>query len=342
MVHRTWSAVFGLLSLAILMSHTACAADPALPPPEVRDAFRRPADIPYPVQNPYTAAKTELGKLLFFDPIISGSGTRSCGSCHNPGLSWGDGLPRAIGEARTPLAYRSPTTLNLAWSALLGWDGKFPDLERVTFTPIVGNANMNRDESGLLHDLTAIPEYRRKFAAAFTDGKVTRRNIELAIATYERTIVSGPAPFDRWIGGDAAAIGDQAKQGFALFLGKGDCVACHSGWNFTDSGFHDVGVAGDADLGRGRLFPNSVALQHAFKTPTLRDVAHRAPYMHDGSVPNLAAVVDLYNRGGVERPSRDAHVHPLDLSDGEKADLVAFLETLTGDDPPTVMPGLPR
>jgi len=166
--------------------------------------------------------------------------------------------------------------------------------------------------------------------------------MEQAIATYERTIVSGRAPFDRWIDGEEGAIGEPAKRGFALFIGKGECAACHSGWNLTDDAFHDIGIGGETDLGRGRLFRNSVALQHAFKTPTLRDVAHRAPYMHDGSVPTLTAVIEKYDRGGIDRPSRDAHIRPLGLSAAEKADLVAFLETLSVADESTVVPRLPR
>ncbi len=129
--------------------------------------------------------------------------------------------------------------------------------------------------------------------------------VEMALATFERSIVSTEAPFDRWLNGDDSAIDAAAKRGFALFNGKANCAACHSGWAFTDASFHDIGTAHDDDIGRGRLFPSSAALKYAFKTPTLRDVAHRAPYMHDGSVPTLEAVIDLYDRGGIDRPSRD-------------------------------------
>jgi cytochrome c peroxidase len=202
---------------------------------------------------------------------------------------------------------------------------------------------MNRSEAELIRDLGAIPGYRDLFVAAFPeDGVINRKTMEQAIATYERTIISGKAPFDRWVDGDESAISAAAKRGFALFTGKAQCVACHSGWNLTDDAFHDIGIGGDADIGRGRLFRNSVALQHAFKTPTLRDVAHRAPYMHDGSLPTLMAVIDSYDRGGIDRPSRDPSIRPLGLSAAEKAELVAFLETLTAEDTPTVVPRLPR
>ena len=180
------------------------------------------------------------------------------------------------------------------------------------------------------------------FDAAFGKGGVTRDRLEQALATFQRSIVSTDAPFDRWLSGDENAISAAAKRGFALFNGKANCAACHTSWGFTDAGFHDIGVAKDDDVGRGRLFPTSVKLQHAFKTPTLRDIARRAPYMHDGSIASLAEVIDLYDRGGIDRPSRDNDIRPLNLQDGEKADLIAFLNTLNGTRKAYPIPPLPR
>jgi cytochrome c peroxidase len=194
----------------------------------------------------------------------------------------------------------------------------------------------------MIDRLSELPGYRAAFDAAFGNGSVTREKIEQSLATFERTIVSGQAPFDRWIRGDETAISAAAKRGFALFNGKANCAVCHSGWAFTDAAFHDIGVAKDDDLGRGRLFPMSVKLQHAFKTPTLRDVARRAPYMHDGSVASLADVIDLYDRGGIDRPSRDNDIRPLNLQTREKADLIAFLNTLSDTAKPYPLPNLPR
>jgi len=228
------------------------------------------------------------------------------------------------------MAFRSPTLLNVAWMPRLGWDGKFRDLESVAFTPITGKRAMDLGEDALIARLGARPDYVGAFADAFPDGAVSRRNIELALATYERSIVSGEAPFDRWAAGDEQAIDEPAKRGFDLFNGKARCADCHSGWAFSDGSFHDVGVATGADIGRGRLFPTSVKLRYAFKTPTLRDVARRGPFMHNGSIPTLEAVIDLYDRGGVDRPSRAEQIRPLDLTAGEKADLLAFLRTLSG------------
>jgi cytochrome c peroxidase len=247
-----------------------------------------------------------------------------------------------VGANQPVMALRSPTLLNIAWIPLLGWDGKFADLESVAFGPILAPGNMNRKEDELLAALSAIPDYRRAFAEAFPGGGVTRRTIEIALATFERTIVSGSAPFDRWIEGDEGAIGESAKRGFDLFNGKAACAECHSGWNLTDGAFYDIGSARQEDIGRGRLFPDSPKLRHAFKVPTLRDAARRAPYMHDGSIATLEAVIELYDRGGADRPSRSELIKPLGLTAQEKAELLAFLKTLTEDPAPFAQPILPR
>ncbi|HZT27212.1 MAG TPA: cytochrome c peroxidase [Pseudolabrys sp.] len=307
-----------------------------------REKYRRPAEIPFPEGNAYSEAKSKLGRMLFFDPALSRSEARACAACHNPGLSWADGRPRAIGEKQAVLPLRTPTLLNVAWGGQLGWDGHFRNLEAVAFGPITSPTNMNMPEALLIGRLSGIPGYVEAFRAAFGDGPITRQKIEFALATFERSIVSGEAPFDRWINGDEQAISDRAKRGFDLFNGKANCAACHEGWAFTDASFHDIGVARDNDLGRGKLFPNSVKLQHAFKTPTLRDVVRRAPYMHDGSVATLEAVIDLYDRGGINRPSRADEIKPLGLSKDEKADLIAFLQTLSGKQMPVLVPRLPR
>jgi len=295
-----------------------------------RADYRRPDKIDYPEDNAYSAVKARLGQALFFDTALSGSNTISCSSCHNPELSWTDGQPRSIGEAHTPAAYAAPSLLNVAWLERLGWDGKFKDLEAVAFTPITSPTMMNLPEKDLIARLQSKPAYVELFGKAFNGEGVTRRNIELALATFERSIVSTEAPFDRWVKGDEEAISAQAKHGFAIFNGKGHCAECHSGWSFTDGSYHDIGTSKD-NIGRGRYFPTSIKLQYAFKTPTLRDVALTAPYMHDGSLASLEDVIELYDRGGIDRPSRAEPIKPLHLSQNEKADLIAFLQTLNGD-----------
>ncbi len=304
--------------------------------------FARPATVPFPPDNPYTPEKAELGRMLFFDPLLSASRSIACATCHHPRLAWSDGLPHAVGEARTPLPFRSPTLLGAAWLAAWGWDGKFKSLEGVAFTPLSAAANMGRNEQELLHDISEDGTYRAAFAKVFPGEGVTRGTVEKALASFERTIVPAIAPFDRWISGDEAAISESAKRGFDLFTGRAGCAECHSSWRFTDDSFHDIGTGSENEPGRGRLFPNSVKLRHAFKVPTLRDVARRAPYMHGGSLPTLDSVIAFYDRGGgVARESRDEYVHPLALSEGERDDLLAFLQTLTGEqarDPSPIIP----
>jgi len=339
--HLTATTCGFLSALALLTSAgLAISADARSDRHAWQEKFQRPAEIPFPQSNPYTAVKSDLGRVLFFDPILSGSQTHSCASCHLPGLSWGDGRARAVGEKTLPL--RTPTLLNVAWIPKLGWDGHFRDLEGVAFGPITSPENMNMPEKLLIERLSALSGYVDAFNAAFGKGDITRRKIELALATYERSIVSGEAPFDRWIKGDETAIDAGAKHGFDLFVGKANCVACHSDWAFTDESFHDIGTAKNGDLGRGRLFPTSVKLRYAFKTPTLRDAARRAPYMHDGSIATLEAVIDLYDRGGIARPSRSELIAPLHLSKDEKADLISFLHTLSDAPASVSVPPLPR
>lgn len=320
----------------------AANANGTLSRSDAKAKYLAPTSIPFPATNPYSEAKAELGRMLFFDPILSGSGTRSCATCHNPSLSWGDGLPRAVGENQRALAFRSPTLINVAWVALPGWFGKFRDLESVAFTPMLSPKLMNVKEEDLVRNLSSIPGYRRLFAAAFPDGTINRRNIEFAIATFQRTIVSGPAPFDRWVKGDESAMSEQAKRGFDLFRTKAACAECHKGWNFSDAAFYDIGSAVKDDIGRAKLFPKSTKLRYAFKTPTLRDVARRGPYMHDGSEKNLESVIELYDRGGIKRPSRSELIKPLKLTKQEKSDVIAFLHSLTSDSTDFSIPSVPR
>jgi cytochrome c peroxidase len=335
--HRIFLAALLLLGLPF-----ALTAETPRSLMEIRAGYRRAPVIPFPDDNPFSTAKSTLGEMLFFDPLLSGSRTRSCATCHNPSLSWADGLPRATGEKQVSMSLRSPSLIDVAFSEVLGWDGKFKDLESVAFGPIANPANMNLNEPELIARLSAIPGYVEAFRRAFGEPAVTRRHIELALATFERTIVAGESPFDRWIRGEETAISAAAKRGFQVFNGKAHCSSCHSGPSFTDGSFHDIGTAENDDLGRGRLFPTSEKLRYAFKTPTLRDVVRRAPYMHNGSVATLEDVIALYEKGGIDRPSRSELIKPIALEPSEKADLLAFLQTLTGSSPSATIPTLPR
>jgi cytochrome c peroxidase len=303
--------------------------------------YRRPASIPFPKSNPYTVEKVTLGKELFFDTRLSAANLLSCASCHSPAYGWGDGQPKGVGHGMMRLGRRSPTIVNAAFGQIFMWDGRAPSLEEQALGPIQAEREMNLPVDRLIEKLKSVSGYAPRFQAAFPQDGLTPRAIAKAIATYERTVVSGPAPFDAWVEGDEAAISEPAKRGFDLFNGKAACSNCHSGWNFTDDSFHDTGLP-DQDRGRAEIVPGVLKMEHAFKTPGLREISLRGPYMHDGSLPSLEAVMEHYNNGGVNRPSRSDQIGPLHLSSRERDDLVAFLATMTSDMAPTLVPVLSR
>lgn len=307
----------------------------------MKAAYQRPTSIPFPPGNQYTKDREVLGRTLFFDPRLSGSNFISCATCHNPGFSWGDGLPKGIGHGMQQLGRRTPTILNLAWVEPLFWDGRAADLEDQALGPIQSPNEMNQSLEDAVAKIKAIEGYQRLFAMAYPGERITAQTLAKAIATFERTVVSGTAPFDEWIAGRENAISESAKRGFGLFNAKARCSACHRGWSLTDGAFHDVGLP-STDVGRGKLLPTVERMQHAFKTPTLRNVSVRGPYMHDGSQATLEQVVKFYDDEFVRRPSLSKDITPLGLTAAERADLVEFLRTLTSVDPPVTVPALPR
>jgi len=245
-----------------------------------------------------------------------------------------------VGAPGVVLARRTPTILNTAWAAALMWDGRAESLEQQALGPIEAAGEMSMPLPRMEQALNASAAYRAMFRRAYGADTITAAAVGRALAAFQRGVVSTPAPFDRWVAGDDRAVSEQAKRGFLVFDGKGGCANCHGGWRFTDDSFHDVGVAADAadpDSGRAAIIPGVEALAFAFKTPTLRNVAERAPYMHDGSERTLDQVVELYDRGGrVRRASVAAEVKQLGLTPDERAALVAFLRTLSSRDTITV------
>jgi cytochrome c peroxidase len=224
--------------------------------------------------------------------------------------------------------------LGYADKALVGWDGRSPTLEAQAKASIAtGSMSMRETDTpvkveAIEERIRSAPEYVARFKAGVPGKPVNVDTIAFAVAAFERTLEPGLAPFDRWVAGDEAAIPEGAKRGFALFTGKAACFACHSGWRFTDDQFHDIGTT-TTDQGRGRETKDA-SLNFAFKTPTLRAVALRAPYMHNASLATLGDVVRHYEKGGIDRPSRSPMMMPIQLTDQERLDLVAFMETLTG------------
>ncbi len=334
MAPALWGALFIALSMMLATAVEAQVSN------ELKATYRRPTAIPFPQDNPSSDFKVELCRSLFFDPRVSGAGNVSCATCHNPALGWSDGLPLGIGANGQKLERRSPSILNLAWGTPLMWDGRFATLEEQALGPMLAPAEMGQTMPALLAKLGAIPGYGRMFDLAFPDEGMSAKTIAQAIATFERTIVSATAPFDRWIDGDESAISDTAKRGFELFNGKAHCGACHSGWRFTDDSFHDIGLKSD-DPGRGKIKANLPLMQHAFKTPGLRNIAQRGPYMHDGSIATLVGVMREYNNGFVERPSLSPEMKRLNLTETEINQVVAFMLTLTSRDKPVTVPTLP-
>ena len=309
------------------------------------DPWLRPVIVPAPADNAPTAARVELGRNLFFDPRLSGSQWISCASCHNPALGWSDGLPTAIGDSMKKLRRATPTLINSAYNGVQMWDGRAATLEQQATGPIRASDEMNMDMKLLVERLASIRGYRKLFADAYPGEGISEATIGKALASFERTIVATESPFDRWRKGDASAVDASVKRGFALFTGRANCDACHQGFNFADDGFHNIGlkaVPGMAD-DHGRYELRKVAvLKGAFKTPTLRDVALTAPYMHNGVYQTLEEVIDHYDRGGDVKAHLDPNIEPLNLTRSEKADLVDFLRSLTGRSMSVAIPQLPQ
>lgn len=307
----------------------------------LRSLYKRPTAIPFPESAPYSPQLATLGKMLFFDPRLSGAKNMNCASCHNPSFGYEAPVELAVGGLNEPLSRHAPTTLNMAWVTPLFWDGRAADLEEQAAGPITAPVEMNGKFDEIITTLSDIAEYRIWFERLFPETGVSRETILTAIATYERTIVSGWAPFDRWIDGDEGAMSVAAVNGFRLFNGKANCAVCHTGWNFTDNRFHDIGLYTD-DIGRAAVDDSMPGNRHAFKTPGLRDLTYRAPFMHNGSVADLEDVIRHYESGGAVRPSRSEHMVPFELSDRERDDLLAFLQALTAEISETPMPNLPN
>lgn len=297
--------------------------------------------VTVPGDNPLTVEKVALGKQLFFDPRLSKDNSVSCGSCHMPSNGYGDGLAASVGIGGQKVSRNSPTIVNSAYWHQLFWDGRAHSLEEQALGPLFNPAEMGLSRHAEIEErLNAIPGYRKQFQKVFQTD-VTTHNIAKAIAAFERTLVAGNAPFDRFKAGDESALSEQAQRGLKLFLNKAHCSACHVGPSFSDGAYHNLGVSINAenpDIGR-QAEHNLLGNRGAFKTPSLRDIARSAPYMHDGSIATLEEVVEFYNRGGTPNDQLDEEIFPLNLTDDEKQDLVTFLkEGLTSDDYPEIAP----
>ncbi|MBI5629696.1 MAG: hypothetical protein HY921_02295 [Elusimicrobia bacterium] len=338
---RAWSGVF---FLSMGLAGAAEGREAAFPSPEELGAALDKIDAFFPYLRRKTLAKSEeveLGKQLFFDPRLSVNNAVSCASCHQPGLAWSDGLPRAKGFNHQEGPRNTPSLLNVHYSKLLFWDGRAKSISEAVLSAIRNPKEMNQGLEALDSKLRAIPFYARGLDRLYGRKEnlpaLAARALEAFVASLEQ---EPDSPFDRFHE-KGAPMQPAVARGLVLFTGKAQCLRCHATPDFSDGNFHNIGLKSPMpDEGRSAVLPGP-ASRAAFRTPSLRNAALTAPYMHDGSLRTLREVVDFYDRGGDEAQGRDPAIKPLGLSAEEKEFLVAFLEALTTPPKPAVVPQLP-
>lgn len=304
--------------------------------------------VPIPADNPPTAETIALGRRLYYDPGLSIDGTVSCATCHSPVMGFTDDKPVSNGVQNKTGTRSAPTVINSAYNELQFWDGRAPSLEKQAEGPMANPVEMAHSLTGVVDHLRQDSSYRAQFKQAWGTDSITIDMVTKSIGSFERTVLSGNSPFDRfYYGGDKKALSASAQRGLKVFQNpkRGNCVVCHTidkqSALFTDNKFHNIGIGADtrgqfADTGRYSQTKADTDMG-GFKTPTLRNVTQTAPYMHDGSMPDLKAVIDHYIGGGNSNPHLDKEIHVLDfLSGQEREDLQEFLKSLTGELPPDV------
>ena len=289
--------------------------------------------VPWPADNPYSAERVALGRYLFFDPRLSVNGTVSCATCHPPEHAFAGGDPAPVGVTGKPLPRRAPTLINRAYGKSQFYDGRAPTLEDQIPSPVTNPDEMGNTRQAAAEAIARIAGYAALFARAFGDSKVTFERIAQAIASFERTILSGNSPYDRYLAGDKQALSAQAKRGEQIFERTGECSECHNGFNFTNEKFASLGIdpaLAHPDLGLGAL-TGKRRDDGKFKVPTLREIVHTGPYMHDRRFKTLDEVLEFYRKGGQPGRYLDSRIAPFFLDAPAKADLTAFLESLSGE-----------
>ncbi len=298
--------------------------------------FALPLGLPrmdWPDDNAYSPARVQLGKMLFYDGRLSSNGVVSCAFCHQPEHAFSGSTPFSPGVNGKLTGRHTPTLVNRAWGRLEFWDGRAPTLEAQTVIPITNPDEMNMTADKTVQTLQSIKGYPLLFAAAFGDNTINFDRVVKAIAAYERTIVSGDSPYDRYAAGDKSALTKQQKEGLAFFNGKGECAECHNGPNFTNEKFANLGIGMDGpDPDPGfEIVTKKKGDFGKFKTPTLRDLARRGPYMHDGRFKTLGEVLDFYSQGGIPNPHVDTRLLRFYMDEQTKHNLLAFLDALNGE-----------
>jgi len=299
--------------------------------------------VPVPADNPLTPEKIELGKMLYFDKRVSKDGTISCATCHDPQVGWTEARATSQGIRGQIGGRNSPTVINAAYAPAMFWDGRAATLEDQAVGPVGNPIEMGHSMASVVDLLKKIPEYERRFQQVFGTS-VTEKGFAQAIAAFERTVVSGNSPYDRYMAGDKSALSAAAKRGLEVF---GDsCATCHTPPLFSNYRYYNVGVdAGKSEPDQGRkAVTNKAGDMGKFRVPALRDVASTAPYFHDGTVAKLEDAVKIMAGGGKDNPHLSAQVRAIresQLSDQDVKDLVEFLKSLSGSFPVITPPALP-
>ncbi|MGH9667289.1 MAG: cytochrome-c peroxidase [Bryobacteraceae bacterium] len=302
-------AALVILTLAVAAAGARCSE-------LVRVPLGLDAYLPTPDDDPLTAAKIELGRKLFFDKRLSRGGSLSCSNCHDPRHSFRDARQISVGVFDRKGTRRVPTLVNRVYGKSFFWDGRTTTLEQQVMQPIANPHEMDMP-----------------LGEAASRVGLSQQAVSQALASYVRTILSGDSPYDRYVAGDQSALSPEARRGLEIFRGKGNCATCHMGANLTDESFHNTGIAWrdgrETDVGRF-LVTHREQDRGAFKTPTLRQIAAMAPYMHDGSKATLQDVIEYYDRGGNHAPHLDPEIHPLHLTAEDKTALLELLRSFTG------------
>ena len=293
----------------------------------------------WPDDNPYSDEKLELGRLLYFDKRLSSDGTVACASCHSSEFAFTDGQAFSTGIGGQVGGRSAPTIINSGYRTNQFWDGRVPSLKEQAKGPIANDIEMTHEHDPQRAFETAIgrlkkmSEYVDRFEKVFGTKDFTIDHVAQAIATFERTVLSGNSPYDRYKAGDKSAMSESQVRGKDVFFNTAKCDSCHLGFNFTDSSYANVGIGMDKpnpDLGRFIVSGNEED-KGAFKTPTLREIEHTGPYMHDGRFTTLEEVIEHYDSGGIKNPYLDRRIKPLELTKQEKQDLISFLKALSGE-----------
>lgn len=348
MIAQLLSLIFLIVLILLCISLYADAGDLEPLPP-----------LPISPENPLTPEKAELGRKLFFDRRLSGDGTMTCATCHNPETGYTDALPISLSYPTTKNWRNASAIINLAYNDMFFWDGRAANMEEQALFPIMSAFEMNQNLDYLEEELKEVPEYVKSFQDVF-GGEITRDRIGMALAAFQKTIISKDSPLDKFLAGDKEAMTAVQAEGYEIFTGKGNCTLCHYGPNLTDNAFYNLGVPDDPEVVQDsrvsatRRFTAKVSGYtayrtlmedpgrylvtkkredwKAFKTPTLREVSLTGPYMHNGVFNTLEEVIEFFNNGGGDDPNKTPLLKPLNLTDDEKLTLEVFLkEALKGE-----------